>query len=105
MATPNPAYIRGTIATTDRLDSVHPGEWNGNVYEYMPIGHIPFTGILDAMESKVATSKKIWWYDEPFPKQLGTCNNVTTDSGGTAYATGGVEEDKLFFWTSVEDEN
>ena len=101
---PSEEYLRGAIATADRVADVHPEDWDGKVYEYVPIGHVPFTGILDAMEKKITRSRHIHWWEEPWAKQRGTVLDVYADQNFLVpYAAGGAEDDELYFAMSADD--
>jgi len=98
------SYLRGAVSTVDRTTDVHPEDWDGKVYEYIPIGHVPFTGVLDAMPKKVTRSRHIHWWEEPFAKQRGTVTDVYTDQLlSSAYASGGVEDAQLYLKMSSDD--
>jgi hypothetical protein len=101
------SYITGAISTADRVTNMHQEAWDGSVFKYMPIGHVPVTGILDAMGKVATPSRHIHWWEEPFQKQRGSIIEVyTTNPLGlspTTYVTGGTAGNVVYLTMLADD--
>lgn len=88
--------MRGTGDWTD--SDMRPKDYNEAVLYLFPNGMAPLTAIMSKMPSKVATDPQFYWWEESLPTQIATVSGVYTEPTlTTAYVSGGVAGDVLYF--------
>lgn len=101
---PSEIYKRGQIHVIDRVEDIHPEQWDTEIYRYKSAGTVPMTAIMDRMGSKITKSKNLNWWEQPQAQQRGDVIGVFTDSArADAYASGGTAGQTLYVTMTVSD--
>ena len=94
----------GMRGNGDWVTDQRPKNWREAILYRYPNGAAPLTAILSKMSSERTTDPEFNWWTKSLATQSATITGVYTDSGlSTAYVSGGVANDVLYFKMSSAD--
>jgi len=97
-------YIRGPVATYNRIENIQPEEWEKKITLEFPYGHTPITALLDSLSTENIQSRKFhWWTEEDAPLN-GNITGIYTDSGMTTPSTGNAAADTVLYIRMPEND-
>ena len=104
---PTNTFVQGMIGTGDRVANIHPESWNPNVHRILPYERFPMMTILDNMAKNAGggkiDSRKHHWWQEAYNAYYGDVTDVYTNASlATAYSSGGVAGDVLYFKVTAQ---
>ena len=105
---PTNTFVQGMIGTGDRVSNIHPESWNPNPHKILPYNRFPMMTVLDNLAQNAGggkiDSRKHHWWQEAYNAYYGTVVDVYTNASlVTAYSSGGVAGDVLFFKVTAAD--
>lgn len=104
MAGPNDTYHQGAVTTADRIADIHPQSWDPSIHKIVPYRQFPLVAILNGMGGEPVDSIVHNWPNQNFDGCNGTITDVyTTAALSSAYASGGVVDQALYFKVTSKD--
>jgi hypothetical protein len=87
----------GMRSTADWVTNQRPENWRETILMLYPNGQMPLTGILSLAKPEVTNDPVFHWWTEELTTQSGAVTGIYTDALSTAYVSGGVAGDYLYF--------
>lgn len=98
------AAFLGMRGNGDWVGDQRPKNWRETILRRYPNGDAPLTAILSKMSSERTTDPEFNWWTKSLATQRATITGIYTNTAlDSAYTTGGVAGDTLYFKMSADD--
>lgn len=97
-------YIRGPIATYNRVENIQPEDWTKKITQILPYGQTPITAIMDTLTTEKTESRKFHWWSEKEMPLNGNITGIYTDSSLSNLLLSSATKDTVLYIKMSEED-